>query len=54
MLQAMIAVATEWTVPAMTVGRDAISADILRGSGGESGLALAAFSWLRLIPYPMM
>ena len=50
MPQAMIAVSTEWTVPAMTVGRDAIRADMLRGSGGEVGWALAALSWLNLIP----
>jgi hypothetical protein len=46
----MMAVAIEWTVPAITVGRDAINDDILRGSGGDDGLALTAASWLRLIP----
>lgn len=40
----MSAVTMEWTVPAMTVGRDAINADILRGSGGDDGLALTAAS----------
>lgn len=40
----MAAVTTEWTVPAMTVGRDAISADKLRGSGGDVGLAFRAAS----------